>query len=258
MDEPAESLPLDAATAANVAEIEASLDEHEIAFPRVIQLRHWESLTDQADAAKREAGKRLYQRARETFQRMHGGAELSVFPKIESGVYLLANGQLRIVLNSEKIPFDTATTWRLIFQLDGLAEEAKEWLPEQAVVTAPSTPPSPAEPAKDEQAKADGEAEAPPPPANAETSQQPARPGWLRRAWTALIGDHDPVRSSAAIRPHSLRAYSLAAVAMVSVQEESVRTHSSDGGEAPPPSPQFESQMATIQSELASARARFA
>jgi len=117
----------DQVTDAIAAEIERSLDEGKISWQRVIQLARWESLSPEEDPKAREVGRRFYLRAVETFQEQHGGAEVAIFPAIAGGAYLLGNGQLQMATRSALVRFNWSEAWRLVFQIDALAEEAKEW-----------------------------------------------------------------------------------------------------------------------------------
>jgi hypothetical protein len=194
-----------------------------------------------------------------------------VYGEILSGVCLFPDGQLRINLRAEQIPFDSTSTWRLVFKLDGLAEEAKEWLP-QGKRPAPVVPPVTVGSGKEEADGPDGEetregegdGEGDPGADPQEPPVEPPEPGLLRRIWRALIGGRDPVRLEAAIRPHSMRAYSLSAVTLATVEEEYRRVrnedHGREKGEKAPgrePSAEFEGKLETIEAELKDARARF-
>lgn len=170
------------ATATIAAEIENSLAEGKISWPKVLLLAEWNALDPVEDQEKSDVGRRLYLKAREVFETQHSGAELAPFPSIKSGAYLLTNGQLQIAVNETTVRFDTSKAWRLVFQIDSFAEEVKEWRQET----------------------------------QKDSTGWWAKLGGLWRFFTRTpAGD-----TELTLRPHSLRAYSLATAVLEVIRQE--------------------------------------
>jgi hypothetical protein len=223
-------------TAAIAAEIERSLDQGKISWPRVLLLGEWAALTTSEDSEKKEIGERLYLRARETFQKQHGSAEIAVSASIQSGVYLLADGQLRISVNSGQIRFNTSAASRLILQIDALAEEAKEWMEDGPPGLAPDAE------------QKDGD----------DKNEEDGKPGIPSRLWGFVVRASDAGGAAVALRPHSLRAYSLATGVVDAIaQENKSKPVPATGAERPQPGPEFEARIGGLRLELQSARHRF-
>jgi hypothetical protein len=213
--------PAEEATAAIAAEIEKSLDENKISWPRLLLLAEWNTLDPAEEPQKSKEGKRLYLRARQIFEDQHGGAELAPFPSIKSGAYLLADGQLQIAVNETTVRFDTAKAWRLAFQIDSFAEEVKEW--------------------------------------RAETPEDNSL-GWLaraRRRWS-LFARIPAGHTAAALRPNSLRAYSLATAVLEAIRQENGNHKAlKKGARRPAAGDEFKARLHDLGLELRSARLRF-
>jgi hypothetical protein len=240
-------------TATVAAETREDLDKGHTTWQRVLLLGWWETLTAPEDAEKREAGERLYQRAFETFKKENEGAEIVVFPAIRSGVSLLADGELRISVKTELTRFNISEASRLIFKIDALAEEAKEWLnecPPPSAAPTTAVPSDPAPPAVEP---------VPSPTAEPEGGEPDGseKPGVLRRAWAFVTRSPD-TDTAATLRPHSLRAYSLASGVIAAIQQENTNEHpQADGSSRPKPGSEFESRMADLELDLETARHRF-
>jgi hypothetical protein len=210
--------------ASMVAEIERALDAESISWGQVLLLAEWDSLTAPGDEEKNKEAKRLYRRAREAFQQQNQGAELAIFPPIRSWTYLLGDGNLQVAINSSGIRFNAADAWRLVLQIDSLAEEVKEWLH-------------------------DG-------PANRAVEDRNAH--FLATAWRFVVRAPDVNKAGTALRPHSLRAFSLVTGLIEAVSQENKKhPKPAEEGELPDPGKEFETKIRNLRSELVSERRRF-
>lgn len=205
--------------AAIAKEIEQSLEENEITLQDLMLLGQWSSCDP--DSEEGAIGRQLYTSARKAFVETTG-SEVSILPAINSGVALSPDGQIRIPFEADTLPSSTAKISRVLSQLDMLGEEAREWQPDAA----------------------------PPPP-----DDPPPKPGRLRGAWRWLIGGPDPARAKAAMRPLSMRVYSLAVVALGAIQQEATRQSredaDSDAGS------DFIQQLSEVEGQIVLARNRF-
>lgn len=212
----------DDGTVAVVAEIEQALEAHEISWSQVLLLAEWDSLSE--DEEKKRQARRLYRRSREAFQKQNEGAELAIFPSIKSWTYLLGDGDLQVAINSSGICFNAADAWRLVLQIDSLAEEVKEWRQDSS--------------------------------SNATVRE--GRVHFLRAAWRFIVRVPNVSKAAAALRPHSLRAFSFATGVIEAVSQENRRHPKPAGqGELPDPGKEFETKIRNLRSELVSERRRF-
>jgi hypothetical protein len=211
-------------TASIVVEIEQALDAKSVSWGQVLLLAEWDSLSAPEDEAKHKEAKRLYRRAREAFQQQNQGAELAIFPPIRSWTYLLGNGDLQVAINSSGIRFNAANAWRLVLQIDSLAEEAKEWLHDGPVSTAVEN----------------------------------GKSHFLRTVWRSVVRVPDVGKAATALRPHSLRAFSLVTGLIEAVSQENKKhPKPAEEGELPDPGKEFETKIQNLRSELTSERRRF-
>jgi hypothetical protein len=211
-------------TAAIVAEIEQALKAKHVTWGQVLLLAEWDSLSAPEDEERRKEAKRLYRRAREAFQQQNHGAELAIFPPIRSWTYLLGDGDLQVALNSSGIRFNAADAWRLVLQIDSLAEEVKEWL-------------------QDGRDNTGGEEQG---------------THFLRTVWRFVVRVPDVGKAAAALRPHSLRAFSLVTGLIEAVSQENRKHPEPTGeGELPDAGEEFETKIRNLRSELISERHRF-
>ena len=86
----------------------------------------WRTLDPTKQPEKRALGERYYPTAVATFKKQHGGAEVAIFPPVGE-IYLLDDGEFRMALDSVRIKFDWSDALRMVFKIDALASEAKEW-----------------------------------------------------------------------------------------------------------------------------------
>jgi hypothetical protein len=169
--------------------------------------------------AERAAAERYYLRVIDVFKKQHGGGEVSVFSPI-GGVYVLDSGDFQWTLDEGQIRFDWSGAWPLLYEIETLAEEAREWWPPRPV------------------------------------SEQRGR-GMTARIARVLRSapSSDPHQQDR--RPHSMRAYGLATWVLGSIKRENLNHSPSAGGDTPEPSGGFISRIATYRSEMEAARARF-
>lgn len=128
-----------------------------------------------------------------------------------------------MALDQEEIRFDWSEVWPLAYQIELLAEEAREWWP-------------------------DAEA--------ADTTVN--KPGMLQRTVDFLKRSFVRVeRPAEARKPHSSRALGLAAWILGAMVQENKRHLSETGDTLPDPTPEFRRDISLYRSELVAAQRRF-
>jgi hypothetical protein len=176
------------------------------------------------NAALRKVGRRHLPAATDIYKEKWGG-EVGLFPPV-GGVYIHGDGEFHWSFYQSRIHFDWSEAWPLTYQIEVLAEEAREWWPEKRVTST-----------------ATGEVGA--------FSK-------LKRLIKKIAGDSGSSSDSAVDRrPHSMRAFGLATWVMGALRQENARPTADTTASPPPPSAAFKSDMLKYRTELAAAEDRF-
>lgn len=106
--------------------LEDALKDDSVDFADVIRLRHWQTGDD---AQLKTLGNAYYDRALAAFQQAHGGTDLliAVFGDSGTGVYLTPDGTFYWTIIQRAIRFDWSEAHELLFRIDAVAEQAREW-----------------------------------------------------------------------------------------------------------------------------------
>jgi multisubunit Na+/H+ antiporter MnhB subunit len=174
-------------------------------------------LESSSDPDEKRIGEEFYPRALGIFRKQNDGADVSFFHPV-GGIYVLADGSMDCMFYGNAIKFDWTEARRLLFQVDALGAEAKEWW---------SDPPK----------KPCGR-----------------RPQWLDWIFVGIGGRRQADEER---RQHSMRAYGIATMLLGAIDRENARDHETDDGGLAPPTAAFEKDMLTFQKELRDAEARF-
>ncbi len=196
--------------------IEEALEKGDIGWEMLLGIAAFEEETPAENVPlKRMAGQYRF-RATEMFKSEHDGAKVLLVPPI-GGVYLLGDGAFQWTFNSAEIHFDWSEAWPLVFRIEALAEEAREWW----------------RPRK----------------------RDPGE-GWFTKFRRVLSLEFGADRSAVVRQPHSVRAFGLATWLMGAIQQENAR-HPLGASENPPkPTDTFKANLANYRAELAGAQKR--
>lgn len=110
------------------AAIQRDLADGTVDFHDLVLLRNWSSLTDRGGdaAAQRKVGERFFDEAARSWKDRTRG-RVVVFPV--GGVYLLPDGVFHYTIKASAIRFDWSEAERLLYRIDSVAEQAREWWP---------------------------------------------------------------------------------------------------------------------------------
>ena len=105
-----------------------SIEAGVVGFADVVTLTYWASLEDKHDP-RRLVGVEFKDRARKLFKDANGGEEtrIGVFGNAAMGVYLKPDGTFRWIISRAALRFDISEAHRLIYEIDAMAERAREW-----------------------------------------------------------------------------------------------------------------------------------
>jgi hypothetical protein len=198
-----------------------SFNDKKISWQLVYQLATWIQLAEAAHPAKHALGRLHYLQAVETFSKQDGGIEVSIFSPV-GGTYLVKQtGQLQISLRDPSVRFDWSEARRLVFGIDALAENAKDWWRDKG-------------------------------------TDDRGKKRWFARLWRLVVRAFSSSSASEERRPHSVRAFSLATWMLGAIDMEN-RNHDAlaKGGARPEPSKEFQGQMASLREELTAAQRQF-
>jgi hypothetical protein len=195
-----------------------SIKEEKISWQLLYQLASWSRLAPTDYPLKHASGRRHLLQALETFRKQDGGIEVVIFPPV-GGTYLTkSTGQLQIAFQDSGIKFDWSEARRLIFGIDALAEEARDWWRERG----------------------EGEGRR------------------LTRLWRQVLRAFGSGSAGEERRPHSMRAYSLATWVLGAIEMENDKHDPpAKGKPRGRPGREYHSQLVNLDHEFAAARAQF-
>ncbi len=192
-----------------------ALDSEAVTWSQLVKV---DSFRANEDEAWRRVGEKYYQRVLEAFEKQNPGVKVAMFGPV-GGVYALDSGDFGITMISSNIGFDWSAARRLAFEVDTLADEAKEWWRPR------------------------------PRPEGGSKFLHP-----FRRLIASLSGR---VKAADERRPHTMRAYSLATWLVGAVRQENNTIERSQKSGLPPPSAAFTDKLTTYRTELRSAQSKF-
>ena len=112
--------------------IRRDVKNDKVDFNDLLILKYWQTLTGEpTDAPKKEAGDSLYDEVLQAWKKQNPGRVVA-FPV--GGVYLLADGKFHYTVLGSTIRFDWSEADQLIYRIDSIAEQAREWWPHSEVI----------------------------------------------------------------------------------------------------------------------------
>jgi hypothetical protein len=101
-----------------------------VEFADVLKLTHWSTLEDVSDP-RRNLGVEFQDEVRSLFKQAHGGdaTRLAVFRYSGMAVYLTPAGSFQFAILREALCFDSSEARTMIYEIDSMAEQAREWWP---------------------------------------------------------------------------------------------------------------------------------
>lgn len=199
--------------------VERSIETGDVNWGLLVSLSGL-TVSERAGEAGRAFAQRMIVPAEGAFRKKCGG-EVALFPPI-GGIHFTDSGELNTTIQTDVITFEWASAWQLTFDIEGFADEAREWWPDEAEV------------------------------------QSHAFLAGVSRFFRTAIGSAGGARNR---RFHTERAFALAAWVMQSIQQENIRQEKirkpEEGTDPPPPSgPTFQAEMKNFRAELDSAKQR--
>jgi hypothetical protein len=201
------------------ARVEKALERGEVDWDLVLSVGMLRALNGVQYPRQKALAMQYEDRLVDAFRETHGCSALAIFPPV-GGVYLLEDGEFEWRFDNSRIYFDWSEAWTLVYRIERLAEDAREWWP--------------------------------PTPASHERGR-----GLTGRIAEVLskTPDKDPHKRDR--RPHSSVAYGLATWVMGSIKRENLKHSKPSGGDLPSPSQEFTSSLTNFRDELEAAQARF-
>lgn len=198
--------------------LQAALDRREVSWSLLIEV----SLLAYDDNFPEVQHRHLVE-AKDIYEKAWKG-EVRVLAPI-GAVCLHGDGLLDWTFNQDQIRFDWSEVWPLTYQIELLAEEAREWWPG----------------VEDE-----------------DDSPQLRPTQWGRKFVRFLKRSFVRIEKPASVRrPHSQRALSLASWILAAIGEENVRHPAASGTEVPPSTNAFKTDLDLYRRELRAAQKRF-
>jgi len=200
--------------------VEGSIEGGDVSWDLLVSLSGM-TVSERAGEAGRAFAQRMIADAEAVFRKSCGG-DVALFPPV-GAINFNDAGELNTTIQTDVIAFDWSKAWQLTFDIEGFADEAREWWP------------------------------------NEEDVDSRAFLARISRFFRTAIGSGGGAKAR---RFHPARAFALAAWVMQSIQQENIRQREKVGQSAkgvdppPPPGPTFEAEMDNYQAELVSARQR--
>ncbi len=99
-----------------------------VEFNDLVVLKYWQTLSAKhSDEPRKSTGDRMYDEVLRAWKAQNPG-RVVVFPV--GGVYLLGNGRFHYTVLESTIRFDWSEADQLIYRIDSIAEQAREWWPQ--------------------------------------------------------------------------------------------------------------------------------
>jgi hypothetical protein len=108
------------------ATIEKAIEERTIDWDLLMAIAE---STLHRDEGTRGFAERVLNPAENAFKERWGGS-VGLFPPV-GGIHIKGNGEIAWTFKSAEIHFDWAEAWPLSYEIEVLAEEAREWWPEE-------------------------------------------------------------------------------------------------------------------------------
>ena len=202
--------------------IQKAIDKREVSWELLMGISLLTTPTNPADTASPEVGYRHINEAIEIYKERWGG-DVGLFPPI-GAVCIHGDGHFEWSFNLDRIRFDWSEVWPLTYQIESLAEEAREWWPDP----------------------------------DSSDEESLGRLSMTKRVMRFLKQGFVRVdRPEVARHPHTSRAFGLAAWIMGAMVLENKRHSATQAGTPPAPTDALRKDLSLYRQELISAQKRF-
>jgi hypothetical protein len=194
--------------------VEDAIDAGDVSWDLLVSLSGM-TVSERAGDEGRAFAQRMVIPAEAIFRKQCGG-DVALFPPV-GAINFNDDGQLNTTVQTDVISFDWSIAWQMTYEIEGLADQAREWWPDEGEVGGRAVL---------------------------------AR---VSRFFRTAMGNADAVGSR---RFHTLRAFALAAWVMQAIQQENFRQPAEKTDPPRQPGPTFQTELENYRVELDSARRR--